>query len=89
MIRENRSSEPKEVHQLEYPTQWEQERHPLPAGEGTQGQEILARDLILPLHNTRRLMRVGVLFNLGNLSVAAMIHPAVFIVILLAFACFG
>src|SRR5262249_12564006 len=40
--------------------------------------------LILPLHNARRFMRVGVFFYLGNLPVAAVVDPAILILVLLA-----
>ena len=45
--------------------------------------------LILPLHNARSFMRVGVFFNLGNLPVAAVVDPAILIIVLLAFAGLG
>src|SRR5262249_30504435 len=45
--------------------------------------------LILPLHNARSFMRVGVFFNLGNLPVAAVVDPAILIIVLLACASLG
>src|SRR4029453_619944 len=45
--------------------------------------------LLLPLHNARRFMRIGVFFNLGNLPVAHVVDPAILIIVLLACAGFG